>query len=577
MGRATPLRLAGMSALAVALVAGAGVGGAGAVGADAGSQLAGVVLVARDSTLVRPRMGLAPGFRQPMVMEITVEPSVSQRPFEPLSPEQLARLRQARSLRESGLLDRSRGLLEALATERPHHPQILTERARLEIAAHDYAAVERLARPERAARRDSLLMASELILALERLARVREAAEVALEAWSADPAQAWAGDSLGRLFTADPKAVRELLRAAARRLPGRADLVLASCRMEWRAGDPRETLRMLAAADGPARRPPLRERFADELLSSGAPRDSGGAVEALLDEASDARLDLAFRLIAAKRAWELAVARNAATEVAPRLTRSLADCPPERWDPELLMDVARALRRAGLTAESRTLLAVGERNLPKRDLELEQALADLRDGPPDRALPRLQAAAPGSAEAAFRFAEALFFAGLPDSALAWYQHVTLEPASEFAGPALERIYLIEDAQPRAALPAFGRIAWEEWRGEQRGAAALTDSLYHALPRGPLWAQAGLKLAEQREAAGDDHAALEPLLAVADSLPGDRLAPLARQRAGDLYLLRLKDAPRALAQYEECLARYPRAWNAPEVRRKLEQLRRERRL
>ena len=49
------------------------------------------------------------------------------------------------------------------------------------------------------------------------------------------------------------------------------------------------------------------------------------------------------------------MARNAATEVAPRLTRSLADCPPERWDPELLMDVARALRRAGLTAESRTL------------------------------------------------------------------------------------------------------------------------------------------------------------------------------------------------------------------------------
>jgi len=146
-----------------------------------------------------------------------------------------------------------------------------------------------------------------------------------------------------------------------------------------------------------------------------------------------------------------------------------------------------------------------------------------------------------------------------------------------AGPALERIYLIEDAQPHAALPAFGRIAWEEWRGEQRRAAALTDSLYHALPRGPLWAQAGLKLAEQRAAAGDDHAALEPLLAVADSLPGDRLAPLARQRAGDLYLLRLKDAPRALAQYEECLARYPRAWNAAEVRRKLEQLRRERRL
>ena len=38
----------------------------------------------------------------------------------------------------------------------------------------------------------------------------------------------------------------------------------------------------------------------------------------------------------------------------------------------------------------------------------------------------------------------------------------------------------------------------------------------------------------------------------------------------------KDDARALAQYEECLARYPKAWNAPEVRRAVETLRRERR-
>ena len=39
---------------------------------------------------------------------------------------------------------------------------------------------------------------------------------------------------------------------------------------------------------------------------------------------------------------------------------------------------------------------------------------------------------------------------------------------------------------------------------------------------------------------------------------------------------LKDDSRAAAQYEECLSRYPKSWNAPEVRRKLESLRRERR-
>jgi tetratricopeptide (TPR) repeat protein len=284
-----------------------------------------------------------------------------------------------------------------------------------------------------------------------------------------------------------------------------------------------------------------------------------------------------FRLPAARRAWELEKALGAEAEAAPRMMRALADVPAGQWDASLLMDVARALRRAGLTGEARALLAAGERSLSKRDLELEQALADLRDGPPEHALPRLLATATSSSEGAYRYAEALFFAGLGDSALVWYKKVAADPASEFTGPSFERIYLIEDADPREALPAFGRVAWEEWRGERKRATALTESLVVTLPRGPLWAQAAIMLATQRAAAGDARAALEPLLALADSLPGDRLAPLARQRAGDLYLDQLKDAPRALAQYEECLTRYPRAWNAAAVRRKLELLRRDGRL
>jgi len=188
-----------------------------------------------------------------------------------------------------------------------------------------------------------------------------------------------------------------------------------------------------------------------------------------------------------------------------------------------------------------------------------------------------EAAAPTSSESAFRYAEALFFAGQPDSALRWYQKVSELPAHPSAGAALERIYLIEDAAPREALPAFGRVAYEVWRGDAKRAAALSDSLYRTMARGPLWAQAALQLSSLRVTLGDPRAALEPLLAVADSLPDDRLAPIARQRAGDLYLDRLKDPKSAVAQYEECLARYPRAWNAAEVRRKLQQLRRDRRL
>ena len=52
--------------------------------------------------------------------------------------------------------------------------------------------------------------------------------------------------------------------------------------------------------------------------------------------------------------------------------------------------------------------------------------------------------------------------------------------------------------------------------------------------------------------------------------------MARQKAGDVYRVWLHDDAKALEQYEECLSRYPKAWNAPEVRRWAETLRRERR-
>jgi TolA-binding protein len=82
--------------------------------------------------------------------------------------------------------------------------------------------------------------------------------------------------------------------------------------------------------------------------------------------------------------------------------------------------------------------------------------------------------------------------------------------------------------------------------------------------------------ELRAEARDWAGALVPLAAIADSLPDDRLAPLARQRAGEAYL-ELGDARHALAQFEDCLVRYPKAWNAAEVRRHVERLRKERRL
>ena len=494
----------------------------------------------------------------------------------PLTPAEYDRLRQAQVFREAGLLDKARATLLGLLADRPHQPLVLTELASVYLAKGDFAAVERLSRAERQAQKDSLLLGRELEIALERQHHPREAAQVALEVWLAAPSEAvWANIAVVRLLPLDPRGVREAVRRVAERTPERPDLARGLALLEWRFGDMPAALKALAA-ERPGTGPSLRLNFADDLVGKATTRDSTGAIEVLLDLAASGGQDPALRQSAARRAWEIFVARRAETEGAPRVFKALADLPPDRWTSALRVGVARGLRQAGLTAEARALLGVrGQEAGAQPELALERALADLRDGPPERALSGLRATAESSLEAKFRYAEGLFFAGECDSALAWYQRVATDPNGPFTGAALERIFLIEEGKPREALPAFGRIAYREWRGDPKGAMALADSLYRTLPRGPMWAQAALVLATHLVDAADPRGALQPLLAVADSLPEDRLAPVARQRAGDIYLVQLKDEAKALAQYEECLARYPRAWNAPEVRRKVESLRKRR--
>lgn len=515
----------------------------------------------------------------PARIRIDPPPTGSARATASLTPAQLQRLRQAIAYRESGLAERAEELLRGLLAELPGHRLVATELGRSLASRQDWPALERFARAERAAAHDSLLLAREHAQALERLGRVRDAAQVVAEAWIAGPAEAeWAVAALTRLAAADPRGVREVLQRAMERRSDRTDLALALARIEWRAGDSRAATRTLFAADRPATRPtPLRWVFAEDLLRGMTPRDSSGALEALSDLAADTRFEPPYRTAAARRAWLVATARGQEAESAGKLWRGIRDLPAVHWEPSFLVSLSRGLRRAGLAAESRAALeAAGERDAGAPEVELENALAELRDGPPARALPRLEKLAPTSPEAAWRFAEALFFAGQVDSAMSWYQRISSDPAGAWAGASLERLFLLEDAQPREALVPFGRMAWEEWRAEPKQALALAESLSAALPRGALWAQATFELSRHRELAGDAAGALAAALAIADSLPDDRLAPRARQRAGDLLLEKLQDPARAMAQYEECLARYPRAWNAPEVRRKLELLRRPRR-
>ena len=516
---------------------------------------------------------------RPLIIRIPTDtPPASARNMTPLDKAQMQVVREAVIEREIGRHDAARKKLATLPAALQRHPIVLTEKARIELAAKNYSEVVRLATFERRSMRDSLLMGHELAESYEALNRPRETAATVVEVWALAPVEEnWAMEILMRIAPADGRAGRDALRRAFARRPQRPDLARGLSALEWLAGDLRAALKVLRSIEPLERGPRDRWAFAERLLQLGSDRDSTGAADAYVDIAGDTGLEAAYRMTAARRGWELAQLRGTSAGAASRLYAALKDIPTDRWMTDLSLSLARALRIAGDTGAARALLGTGgtaDRTRP--ELALERALADLRDGPPERVLDVLRPGEGTSDEQKFHYAEALFFAGQPDSALAWYQVVAEDASGPFTGAALERLFLIEDGKPRTAVAAFGRIAYEQWRNAPRRALALADSLLETLSPGPLWAQTALVAAGEHERAGDARGALALALAVADSLPEDRLAPIARQRAGDLYSYRLKEDAHAIEQYEACVARYPRAWNAPEVRRRLEELRRTRR-
>lgn len=344
------------------------------------------------------------------------------------------------------------------------------------------------------------------------------------------------------------------------------------------SGRPADAVRVLAEAEKRSNRTGLRVLFADESLRIGTSADTTAALAVLADLTSDDARRPDERLATARRAWVAALASGRDAEWAPRLAQGLHEVPAERWGPDLLLAIVRTLQRSGHVAEARTLLAANptlERRMP--ELALERALGMAREGQLAAAVPILDSLTRVLPSARFMLAEVQFFAGALDSAQANYDRVAALPSDPDAAAALDRLYLLEEAPASPARALLGQIAFERWRSKRSAATALADSLWRTLaPRADYAARAGLELASLRMEAGDARGALTPLLVVCDSLADDRLAPLARQRAGDAYAA-LNDDKSALAQYEECLARYPRAWNSPEVRRIVERLRKEKRL
>ena len=210
----------------------------------------------------------------------TEAPPLSQRPVAPLDARQMTRLYAAQRLRDAGELGAARDTLLKLLAVTPHHPLVLAELARVEGARGDWAAVEHLARAERASQHDSLLLGRDLAQALEQLRRPREAAAVVLEGWLVRAADSdWAVETLTRLAMNDSRGVRDLLRHAAADHADRVDFQSAAAALDWKMGDGPQALKSIAASDRPGLTPPLRWRFAEALLGTGAARDSAGAVQ----------------------------------------------------------------------------------------------------------------------------------------------------------------------------------------------------------------------------------------------------------------------------------------------------------
>jgi tetratricopeptide (TPR) repeat protein len=501
----------------------------------------------------------------------------SQRPVDPLPPELAMRLQRAADLRVAGLPDRARDTLQALRRERPHHPAILTELGRTELARGDWEAVEKLADAERSAARDSSLLGQELSTALERLGKPRDAMRVAVEAWTVSPADGpWASGVVFRLAPGDLRTALALVESAATPRPWRTDLTMGYARLLAVCGKPIDAARVLADTEKRTGRANLRVMFADQSLRIGRPADTTAALHVLLDLSGDTSRHPEERVMSARQAWIAAEASGRESEWAPKLALAVRDVPADRLGPDLLLSLVRSLQRTGHPADAKLLLSANpslEQRMP--ELSLERAMAIAREGPPARALPLLDSLVKTWPQARFMLAEVQFFAGQLDSAHANYERIAAVPEDENAADALDRMYLLEETPSSAVRFVLAQIEYERWRGGNARAMAIADTLWrNVAPHGDYAARAGLTLAALKMAAGDAKGALAPLLVVCDSLTDDRLAPLARQRAGEAYLA-LDDPKNALAQYEECLARYPRAWNSAEVRRRVEKLRRER--
>ena len=180
--------------------------------------------------------------------------------------------------------------------------------------------------------------------------------------------------------------------------------------------------------------------------------------------------------------------------------------------------------------------------------------------------------------AAYKLAEVEFFRGNIDSALVLYQDMAEKyPRSLLADDAAGRYILLNKhllVGGGTAVQLLGRMEWGLLAGDSAAVDSSASLLIDNWSGGELAAEAHLGLADLAERSGRYPEAIEHLEGIVTGHRGDRRAPAALKRQGDIYVQRLSRPKEALERYETILTDYPNSVEAGEARRLAENLRRD---
>ncbi|MDI6809323.1 MAG: tetratricopeptide repeat protein [Candidatus Eisenbacteria bacterium] len=177
-------------------------------------------------------------------------------------------------------------------------------------------------------------------------------------------------------------------------------------------------------------------------------------------------------------------------------------------------------------------------------------------------------------EALFRRANISFYKGALDDAVTKYFELAEKlPGTDYSNDGLEMAMLIdENRKDSNRLSMFSKALLLSEIGKKDSSIVLLENMTGDSVRTSLEAHALFELGCLLEEKGRDSLAYEAFLKLGEREPGDRLSPFALERAGEIKE-KLLDFSTASSLYEKAILKYPGSVVVPEIREKLNELRR----